>query len=144
MTAERGVISFPIPLYQNVPIEPQFYQPRRFVIEDITLGATTTVTTTTDHDYVIGQEVRLIIPAQFGCYQLNEVLGYVLSVPSSDSVIININSLRNVDPFISATATTASPQILAMGDINQGAINSSGRVNNGTFIPGSFQNISPQ
>lgn len=144
MTILSGVISYPIPLYQNVPIEPQFYQPRRFVISNISLGSTTTVTTTTNHDYVIGQEIRLIIPAQFGCFQLNEVLGYVLSIPTSDSVVVSINSSRNVDPFISTTATTASPQILAIGDINQGAINASGRVNTGTFIPGSFQDISPQ
>ena len=144
MTVLPGVISYPIPIYQNLPIEPQFYQPRRFVIEDITLGVTTTVTTSTDHDYVIGQEIRLIIPAQFGCFQLNEVLGYVLSIPSNDSVVVSINSSTNVDSFISATATTASPQILAIGDINQGAINTHGRTLNGTFIPGSFQNISPQ
>lgn len=144
MVSERGVLSYPIPLYQNAPIEPQFYKPRRFVIQDVTIGQTTLVTTTTDHDYVIGQEVRLIIPAQFGCFQLNEITGFVISIPSSTQVIVDINSAQNVDPFISATATTASPQILAIGDINTGKINATGRVNTGTFIPGSFQDISPQ
>ncbi len=144
MTVLRGVISYPIPIYQNVPIHPEFYQPRRFVIEDISLGITTLVTTTVDHDYVIGQEVRLIIPANFGCYQLNEVKGYVISIPALDQVEIDINSYQNVDPFISSTATTASPQILAIGDINTGPINSQGRKNNITYIPGSFINISPQ
>jgi len=143
MTILPGVISYPIPLYQNVPIQPEFYQPRRFVIEDVDLGVTTTITTTVDHDYMIGQEVRLIIPAKFGCFQLNEVTGYVISIPADDQVIVDINSLRNVDPFISATATTASPQILAIGDVNTGKINATGRINTGTFIPGSFQDISP-
>lgn len=144
MTALPGVISYPIPLYQNAPIHAEYYQPRRFVIDDITLGLTTLVTTTVNHDYVIGQLVRLIIPAQFGSYQLNEVEGYVVSIPSANQVEINIDSFRNVDPFISATVTTAAPQILAIGDINTGPINSNGRRDNITYIPGSFINISPQ
>ena len=34
-------ITGPIALYANLPIEPQFYQPWRFVITAITLGQTT-------------------------------------------------------------------------------------------------------
>jgi hypothetical protein len=144
MVSERGVLSYPIPLYQNVPIEPQFYKPRRFVIEDITLGQTTLVTTTTNHDYVIGQEVRLIIPAKFGCFQLNEVTGFVIVIPSDTQVILNIDSSVNIDLFSSTIVTTASPQILAIGDVNTGAINHFGRIRNKTYIPGSFRDISPR
>ena len=109
MTALPGVISYPIPIYQNVEIHEEYYQPKRFVIEDIDLGETTLVTTTLDHDYVIGQLIRLIIPAQFGSYQLNESRGFVISIPNSDEVEVDIDSSLNVDPFISATVTTASP-----------------------------------
>lgn len=144
MTTLTGVISYPIPAYQNVPIEPQFFQPRRFVIQNVTLGLTTTVTTTVNHDYVIGQQIRLLIPAKFGCFQLNEVTGYVISIPSSNQMVLDVNSSKNVDPFISATATTDSPQTIAIGDINQGAINANGRQMTSTLVPGSFQNISPQ
>ena len=141
---ERGVLTFPIPLYQNVEIHEEFYKPRRFVIEDIDLGQTTLVTTTTDHDYVIGQEIRLIIPAQFGCFQLNEVTGFVISIPATDQVEVNINSSVNVDLFISATVTTASPQILAIGDINNGRVNHHGPYRTRPSIPGAFKNISPR
>jgi len=144
MSTLPGVISYPIPLYQNAPIESQFYQPRRFEIEDITLGRATIVETSTNHDYVIGQEVRLIIPPSYGCYQLNEVQGYVISVLSDNEVLLDIDSSVNVDQFNNSSSMTVVPQILAIGDINQGAINSQGRQNNGTFIPGSFINISPQ
>lgn len=142
MTTFSGVISYPIPPYQNLPIEPQFYQPRRFVISGITLGQTTTVTTSTVHDYVIGQQVRLIIPAQFGCFQLNEAFGYVLSVPSTTSVVVGINSANNVDAYIAAT-NPQEPAILAIGDVNTGVVNTSGRTNQQTYINGSFIDISP-
>lgn len=135
------VISYPIPAYSNVPIEPQFYEPSRFVISAITLGVTTTVTTTEDHNYVIGQLVRLIIPPTYGTRQLNERQGYVISIPADDEVVLDINS-QGMDAFISSLATTKA-QILAIGDINSGSVNSSGRTNNITYPLGSFINISP-
>lgn len=131
----------PIAPYNNVPIAPQNYQPRFYFIEGVTLGATTIVTTTVDHDYVIGQECRLIIPPRNGCRQLNGKTGFVISIPASDQVEININSSMNVNVFVTSSANT-QPQILAIGDINTGQINT-GRSNNLTYIPGSFINISP-
>jgi hypothetical protein len=143
MVSVGSVISYPIPVYQNLPIEPQFYQPSRFVISDVTLGATTTITTTTDVNYVIGQLVRLLIPASFGCYQLNNQQGYVLSLPATNQVELSINSSVNVNAYIAATVPTPA-QIIAIGDIGNGRINATGRVQSATNIPGSFINISPQ
>lgn len=134
-------ITGPIPAYTNVPINPQWYQPRMFFISGITLGQTTTVTTTEDHDYVVGQQCRLIIPPTNGCRQLNEQIGIVLSIPADDQVVLNINSSMNVDSFVSSSAKT-QPQILAIGDVNTGTTNT-GRTNNITYIPGSFIDISP-
>jgi len=57
-------------------------------------------------------------------------------------VILDINSI-GIDPFINAGLPT-KPQIVPVGDNNSGVINSNGRNHNGTFIPGSFINISPQ
>jgi len=136
------VISYPIPIYSNLPIQSDFYKPKRFVIENIGLGMTTTITTTENHDYVVGQLCRLIIPPTFGSRQLNGRQGYVISIPADDQVVLDIDSAQNVDPFIASSATTKA-QILAIGDGNSGIINSEGRVNNVTFIPGSFINISP-
>lgn len=137
------VISYPIPPYSNVPIEPQFYQPRRFVISAIALsGSTITITTTEDHDYVIGQLVRLIIPPPFGSRQLNGQEAYVIAIPAADQVTLDISSY-GVDPFINSAFPTKA-QILAIGDIANGQQNTNGRTNNLTYIPGSFINISPQ
>jgi hypothetical protein len=135
------VISFPIPPYANVPIEPQFYSPNQFFISNVTRGFTTTVTATANMNFVVGQLVRLIIPPSFGIRQLNEQTGYVLSIPAANQVVLTINS-NGYDAFKSSSATT-QPQILPVGDVNSGATNASGRTNNGTFIPGSFLNISP-
>lgn len=142
MAQQGTVISFPIPSYQNLPIDADFYQPSQFFISNITLGQSTTVTTTVNHNYVLGQECRLIIPSSNGCRQLNQLLGYVSSIPSPNQVVLNINSSRNVDPFTSGTGIE-QPQILAIGDINNGQTNT-GRTNNLTYPPGAFINISPQ
>lgn len=137
--------SGPIPPYNNPPIEPQFYQPSRFVIEDITQGITTLVTTTEDQNYVIGQEIRFLIPSTCGIFQLNEIQGYVISIPSSNQVEIDIDSrfMNSFIPVVINNQNLSYPQIIAIGDISSGAINSSGTINLNTSIPGSFINISP-
>lgn len=138
-----GVISYPIPPYSNPPIEPQFYQPNRFLITALTFGMTTLVTTSIDHNYVIGQEIRFIIPPNYGSRKLNDIRGYVLTIPNTNQVTVDVNSI-GTDPFIpSPTGAKTQAQILAIGDINGGAINNSGRISTSTIIPGSFINISP-
>jgi hypothetical protein len=134
-------ISGPQPPYNNPPIQPQFFQPSVFFISNVTLGFTTTVTTTVNVNYVLGQLCRLIIPPGFGCRELNEQLGYVISIPAPNQVVLNVDS-HAMSAFITASLST-QPQILAVGEINSGNVNASGRVQNITAIPGSFINISP-
>lgn len=146
-----GFLSGPTPAQSNPPINPQYYEPSRFVISSIATGQTTTVTmtpstvggSTVNPNYVIGQLVRFTIPAAYGIRQINEKKGYVLSIPSSTQVIVDIDS-SFFDPFISSpTDDSQQPQIMGIGDINQGSINASGRVNLATYVPGAFIDISP-
>lgn len=130
-----------VPPYNNPPINPQYYLPSAFLIQNVQLGSTTIVTSTTPMNYVIGQLVRLLIPPYSGCRQLNGQSAYVISIPSPTQVELNIFSIGG-DSFTSSTNPN-QPQILAIGDINSGILNSSGRVNQSTNIPGSFINISP-
>jgi hypothetical protein len=130
-------ITGPVPPYSNVNIAPQNFQPSQFFISAIGLGSTTTVTTTVNNNYVIGQEVRLLIPPSFGCRQLDGQTGFVLSLPAQNQVQININSSVNVDPFIASSATT-QPQIVAIGNINTG----NNDLVSSVTIPGAFINIS--
>lgn len=131
----------PVPPFNNVPIEPENYKPRRFQISAIALGQTTTVTTTVDLDYVIGQLVRLLIPYGYGCVPLDQQEGIVISIPANNQVELAITSL-NMTPFFDNPVFSQKAQIVAVGDYNSGAINTQGRVNNTTYIPGSFINIS--
>lgn len=142
-------VTGPVAPESNPPIEPQFYHPSRFAIAAISLGATTTVTTIesdfgVDNDYVIGQQVRFLIPYFYGTYQLNQQTGLVISIPGVNQVTVNIDTSRNYNAFIpSPTFGPTQPQLIPIGDVNTGAINANGRTLNGTTIPGAFYNSSP-
>lgn len=213
-----SAISGPIAPYSNVPIESQFYQSSRFVISDIDLGVTTIVTATEDMNYVVGQLVRFLIPVPYGTNQLSGLQGYVISLPDTDQVEIDIDSRffneyvpspfvytitgaskathciltvsnsftggnsvtiadvsgmtelnGNTYSVLAANATTITlnvnsttfttyisggtatiyptdgrvSQILSIGDVNSGQINSNGLRSQSTFVPGAFINISP-
>jgi len=134
----------PHPAYYNLPIRADYFKPSRFVISGIQLGPTTIITTSLPHNYVIGQLIRLIIPPFYGSYQLNEKEAYVISIPSTTEVTLDLNSV-GVSAFISSpTYGPTSPQILAIGDSSSGLISTTGRSLPTTAIAGSFQNISPQ
>lgn len=123
MASLTGVISFPVPAYANVPIQPQFYSPSRFNISAITRGQTTIITTDQDHNYVVGQQVRLIVPPIFGSYQLNETNGYVLSIPSSTQVEVSIDSVAS-NAFIPSPYTATITNITQAGSAVVTASNS--------------------
>lgn len=137
-----SIIQGPVALYNNVAVNPQYFKPRTFDIASIDLGVTTTVTATSNLDYEIGQEVRLLIPPGDGCRSLNQTTSFVVAIPNTNQVTLNINSLGN-DSFNPAGNTMQAAQIVAVGDVNTGAVNAEGRRNNATYIPGSFRNISP-
>jgi hypothetical protein len=139
--------SGPIAAQNNPAIEPQWFQPSLFPITAISYGSATTVTTGTSfgisNNYVVGQLVRLVIPFPYGARQLNERQAYVVSIPGSNQVVLDINTTIGFDPFIpSPSYSTTVATITAIGDINTGPLNSS--INDtGTTIPGTFTNISP-
>lgn len=136
-------ITGPIPPYSNPPINPQFFQPSVFDIASITFGLTTTVEATENMNYVVGQQVRFIIPPTWGARQLNQQTGYVLSLPSATEVVVSINSSVGYDSFTISTNYPQKSQIIAIGDVNSGIISNNGSVISTTNVPGSFINISP-
>lgn len=134
----------PIAPERNPTPVPQYFSPSLYYITAITNGQTTTITTAANHNYVIGQLVRTIVPITYGEIQMNEVSGYVLSIPSANQVVLAIDSSK-FDTFISSpTYGPTKPQISGIGDINSGeSSNSNARLLNATTIPGAFINTSP-
>jgi len=115
---------------------PSIYLPNTAVISAITLGATTTIDTSSAHDFVVGQEVAFRIPSAWGTVELNSlpntlvpgspVYGYVVAVTDYNTVIVNINSSAfsafTSNPAVSSVPGLSFPQIIAVGDVNSGGV----------------------
>lgn len=133
----------PIAPENNPPIHPEWYASRAYSIEAIAQGITTLITTTDDHDYVVGQTVRTVIPSFYGMRELNGVLSYIISIPSPDQFVIDVDStLFNAfipDPSYGPTL----PYVMPVGDVNSGYLSNTGRSVSFVGILGSFINISP-
>lgn len=119
---------------------PYLYFPGTTVISAITTGTTTTIDTTSAHNFFVGQEVAFRIPSVWGTIQLNSlpntlipgspIYGYVVSVTDYNTVVVNINStgytaFNSNQVMSSSTASYAGlnfPQIVAVGDVNSGGV----------------------
>lgn len=113
---------------------PYLYFPGTAVISAITTGTTTTIDTTTAHNFVVGQEVAFRIPTSWGTYQLNSlpntlipgspIYGYVIAVTDYNTVVVNIDSTGysayNVNQAFASFPGEFWPQIVAVGDVNTG------------------------
>lgn len=139
---------------------PDLYIPELCYITAVSTGTTTTITTSINHNFVVGQEVGFTVPSAWGMTQLDSQVAlqnnngipqqaYVTSVPAANQIVVNINS-TGYTAFAYPTSAIAAlgltfPQVYALGDQNTGwSLNSSGQVpylgiSNGVIgIPGSF------
>ncbi len=120
--------------YKKV-LYPDLYLPNDNFISAITTGATTTITTTDQHQMQIGQEVAFRIPAAWGTIQLNSlpnviipgspIYGYVISITNLQTYVVNINStgytaFNSNQTFASSGRTFA--QVVPAGDVNTGGV----------------------
>lgn len=115
---------------------PYLYAPGVNVITAITTGTTTTIDTTSAHNFVVGQEVAFRIPSVWGTTQLNSlpnttipgspIYGYVVSVTDYNTVVVNINSTGYTAYTSNQTVASVPgldwPQIVAVGDVNTGGV----------------------
>ncbi len=115
---------------------PYLYFPGETVISAITTGTTTTIDTTSAHNFVVGQEVAFRVPAVWGTTQLNSlpnltvpgqpIYGYVVAVTDYNTVVVSIDSssytaFNSNQTYASATGLTYA-QIVAVGDVNSGGV----------------------
>jgi hypothetical protein len=129
-TSTNNVGSFKKVLY------PYLYAPGVSVITAITTGTTTTIDTTSAHNFVVGQEVAFRIPSAWGTTQLNSlpnsttpgspIYGFVVAVTDYNTVVVNINSTGytafNSNQAVSTVPGLSFPQIVAVGDVNTGGV----------------------
>lgn len=120
--------------YVRKILYPFLYLPGVNYIEAITLGATTTIVTTTPHNYVVGQEIAFRIPNPWGTIELNSlpnvtipgspIYGYVISVTDNQTFVCNINSSSYsafvTDQTVASVPGLNFPQVVAVGDVNTG------------------------
>jgi hypothetical protein len=132
-TAISGSPTTPTPTVKKV-LFPNLYAPNLGFISALTLSSTTTVTTTAPTNIQVGQEVAFRIPSAWGPTQLNSLpnvlipgsplYGYVTSVSSANSFVVNINSTGytafNPNQTFASFPGENFPQVVAVGDINSG------------------------
>lgn len=124
----------PAGAYVKKVLYPYLYLPGLNFIASVTTGATTTVVTSTWHNYVVGQEVAFRIPASYGITQLNSlpnnvipgspIYGYVVSVTNNFTVVVNVNSTGfsayNSNQTVASVPGLQFPQVVVVGDVNTG------------------------
>lgn len=113
---------------------PSLYLPGCNFIDSITLGVTTSISFTTPHSYVIGQQVAFRIPPVWGTTQLNSlpnvvipgspIYGYVVDINDASSIDVNIDSSSftafNPNQPVASVSGLSFPQAVAVGDVNTG------------------------
>lgn len=117
-------------------LNPYLYVPGVNFIEDLSVSRTAlTVTTTTPHCFVVGQEVAFRIPAAYGSVELNSlpntaipgspIYGYVQAItPNTFDVSLvpfggSITAFNSNQP-VSSVPGLQFPQVIAVGDVNTG------------------------
>lgn len=115
---------------------PYLYFPGVNYISSISTGAvSTTITTTSNHNLVVGSQVDFFIPSQWGSVELTypatgqpqSISAYVTAVNSAVSVTLALNSSAitafNSNPTVAqALAGLTPPQMITIGDNNSGAV----------------------
>ncbi len=121
--------------YKKV-LYPDLYFPGDKFVSFITTGTTTTIKTTSQHQYQVGQEIAFRIPQNWGTYQLNSlpntlipgspIYGYVVSVTDALTFVVNINSTGysafNPNQTFAGYTQEKWPQVVAVGDVNTGGV----------------------
>jgi len=76
--------------WRKINFQPQFY-PRHRSITKITAASSAVVSMSVAHGYIVGQEVRLRVPAAFGMVEANNLLGTITAV-SAGTITLDIDS----------------------------------------------------
>jgi hypothetical protein len=130
---------------------PNLYLPGlRYITAISSSMANTVLTTSVNHNMVVGQEVAFVIPPQWGMFQLDSLYqdqinpqftAYIISV-TANTLTVNVNSSA-FTAFAYPTSAQAAvglnfPQVIPIGDQNSGGL-APGGVLTSLTIPGAYQ-----
>lgn len=120
---------------------PDLYNPFACTIDGITIGSPTVFTTTVAHAFVVGQQVRILIPTGWGTTQIDNTTGFVTAVTAT-TVTVDIDSTGATAFAYPSSATAALgityPQIIPVGDANTGYTAAGSVPPSPITIPGAF------
>jgi len=127
---------------RNPPIREEFYTPQSFQISAITSNSfdNTQITTAVSNDFVVGQQVRFVIPPLCRMQALNGQNLYITQILDDQNFIVDFD-VRSENAFNPTGDPSQLPLVNPTGDINSGPINNDGAINNIIYIDGSFRNI---
>jgi hypothetical protein len=78
--------------WRRIPFDARYY-PRRRYIASISLATSAVIVLTVTHGFTVGQQVRMIVPSEFGMTQMNNLLGTVTAInTTTNSITVNIDS----------------------------------------------------
>lgn len=81
--------------YRRIKYDPLYY-PRHRSITKITQAASAVVTMSVTHGYKVGQEVRFVVPAEYGMVEMDGLLGTITAIDTTvttgNSITVDINS----------------------------------------------------
>jgi hypothetical protein len=109
--------------------DPLFY-PRRRTITAITQATNAVITLSVTHGYIVGQEVRIHVPAQFGMTQIDGLQGAIIAIDTAtgnghNTITVNINS-TGFSPFVfplTAAVPFTPAEIVPIGEDTATALN---------------------
>ena len=81
--------------WRQINFDPIFY-PRRRYITKITQASQAVITLSVTHGYLVGQSVRLVVPAAYGMVEMNGLLGDIVAIntntSSGNTITVDIDS----------------------------------------------------
>lgn len=89
--------------YRIVPYQPMFYPPYRYITKMSSSGSNTLITLSVTHEYLVGQEVRVIVPVSptsttkpsgpFGMPEINGLQGTIVAIDTAaNTITLDIDS----------------------------------------------------
>lgn len=76
--------------FRRIPYNPIFYPPHRF-ISSITQAQQAVVLLTVDHEFTVGQQVRFVVPEEYGMVEMNGLSGTIVAVDTVTTNTITVD-----------------------------------------------------